>query len=718
MPDPYPTNPLSYAFWADQPAGSPGGYDALQARRKIAETLLGKRSPFPKTLGEGLTYAGERIYDVAMQRDLMNREAADEARQKAESEAYGTSLRRAGGLASADDTAPTDQTAAAPNPVRDQIASVMTPPPQVPAAQAGIPMPPPRPVYDRNRQIAELQANPALQNRILTIARGEVGDNPQEQQIIAETIMNRAAARGQPLEQVTRQYAGPGSTGYYPASTFGRGAAPPDILSPVLRGSDAGGQTLGFSPTGNASGGVASRGVASGRYNAAGQLPGGAETYVQQERPEQLARLAATRLGGGGSGSPPTMTDIPSAPPAGAGADAAQTAALAATGGSATDIPSAPPPTMVAQAGGQPPTPQATGTPQSRYGTPLGPFDPRAPEPAPPSAGGVQQPLERPVLGPAPVMRPMGEEEIKAMVAARATRDPLSQQRFLELAGVYKAQREADLARRKTVWDAQARSVEAANQKYIEAGIAQNSPEAQRKLADLNIAAAEKENDRRLGGSDKDANDRLGPLYEKVRPVLTAGRTLEQAKAMADKMFTGVGSVNAQATARYISALPGGDAVVKYFTGKDVTSGQLFEAYMRQMLAPARAIVAGNNNQSNVELETALTSIGAQRNLELGTIKGLLDHAKDMNFDVLHNFQREKSSYSIGKPTDEYVQNRRTTLDTRYPTNLEDHIPGYMVGNLRKQYVIDPQRAVNETDARLFSPGAAEKIIKKYKIGQ
>jgi hypothetical protein len=139
---------------------------------------------------------------------------------------------------------------------------------------------------------------------------------------------------------------------------------------------------------------------------------------------------------------------------------------------------------------------------------------------------------------------------------------------------------------------------------------------------------------------------------------------------------------------------------------------------MRQMLAPARAIVAGNNNQSNVELETALTSIGAQRNLELGTIKGLLDHAKDMNFDVLHNFQREKSSYSIGKPTDDYVQNRRTTLDTRYPTNLEDHIPGYMVENLRKQYVIDPQRAVNETDARLFSPGAAEKIIKKYKIGQ
>jgi hypothetical protein len=207
-------------------------------------------------------------------------------------------------------------------------------------------------------------------------------------------------------------------------------------------------------------------------------------------------------------------------------------------------------------------------------------------------------------------------------------------------------------------------------------------------------------------------------LYEKVRPVLTAGRTLEQAKAMADKMFTGVGSVNAQAAARYISALPGGDAVVKYFTGKDVTSGQLFEAYMRQMLAPARAIVAGNNNQSNVELETALTSIGAQRNLELGTIKGLLNHAKAMNFDVLHNFQREKSSYSIGKPTDEYVQNRRTTLDTRYPTDLEEHLPDRIVNDLRNNYGMDKQRAIDQFDRQMHAPGLAAKVIEKYRIGQ
>lgn len=45
-------------------------YEALQSRRRIAEALLGRRSTTPKTLGEGLTFAGETIADIAMQRKL------------------------------------------------------------------------------------------------------------------------------------------------------------------------------------------------------------------------------------------------------------------------------------------------------------------------------------------------------------------------------------------------------------------------------------------------------------------------------------------------------------------------------------------------------------------------------------------------------------------------------------------------------------------------
>jgi hypothetical protein len=716
MPDQYAANPLSYAFWADQPAGSPGGYDALQARRKIAETLLGKRSPFPKTLGEGLTYAGERIADVAMNRDLMNREAADEARQEAEKNLFIQGARRASGLAEADTGMPTDQTAAAPNPVRDQIAAVMTPPPQAPADQGRIPLPPPRPVYDRNRQIAELQANPALQNRILTIAKGEVGDNPQEQQIIAETIMNRAAARDQPLAQVTRQYTGPGSGGYYPASTFGRGAAPLDSLSPVLRGSDAGGQTLGFSPTGNASAGVASRGVASGRYSAAGQPPGSAETYVQQERPDQLARLAATRLEGGGGGSPPTMTDIPSAP--GAGADTAGAAAQAAAGGMATDIPSAPPPTVVAQAGAQPPTPQTPTPPASRYGTPLGPFDPRAPEPAPPSAGGIQQQIANSVLRPAPIIRPAGEQEIQALAIAKSSRDPQTRDRFNTLAGMYAAQRQAAFDREKTVWDADARRIEAEQLQKSAAGIAQQSPMVQQELADKRRAAAQTEADQRLGGTNAEATAHLTPLYKEVRPLLTAGKTIEQARAAAKDMIAGAGATNLQTMATYIGSLPGGVPFAN-MADRYATAGQLFEAYMRQILAPMRAVVAGNNQQSNVELENILKAVGADRNLQRGTINALLDHATNMNFEGLHNFQREKSSFAIGDPAkDEAVRNRRTTLDTRFPTELENNLPDRAIELFKRNYDKDKQGAMDLLDEEMHAPGLAAKVIRKYKIGQ
>jgi hypothetical protein len=73
--------PFSF-FYPDAPAGSPLSYESLQSRRKIAEALLGKRSPFPKTIGEGLTYAGESIADIAMQRKLDEAERGQAERDR------------------------------------------------------------------------------------------------------------------------------------------------------------------------------------------------------------------------------------------------------------------------------------------------------------------------------------------------------------------------------------------------------------------------------------------------------------------------------------------------------------------------------------------------------------------------------------------------------------------------------------------------------------
>jgi hypothetical protein len=68
-------------FFADRKSDQPLSYQSLQTRRKIAEALLGKRSPFPKTIGEGLTYLGESIADRRLLGQLDEAERGQVARE-------------------------------------------------------------------------------------------------------------------------------------------------------------------------------------------------------------------------------------------------------------------------------------------------------------------------------------------------------------------------------------------------------------------------------------------------------------------------------------------------------------------------------------------------------------------------------------------------------------------------------------------------------------
>jgi len=160
--------------------------------------------------------------------------------------------------------------------------------------------------FDRSRFVDEINNTPGLRERLQTIVQGEVGHRASRLRKLLqlETIFNRAAARGQTLAQVTRMYTGPGSAGYYPPSTFSGGRIGSsaeyerfqrDIMGPVLEGSDVSTEELGFPATGNASGGVASRGIASGKYTRHGALPHDLETYVQEGRREDIARLERSR---------------------------------------------------------------------------------------------------------------------------------------------------------------------------------------------------------------------------------------------------------------------------------------------------------------------------------------------------------------------------------------------------------------------------------------
>lgn len=324
-----PTSVPSF-FLGNAPAGSPMSYQGLQTRRAIVESMLKGRRPFPKTTGEGITAVGEALGERRALAQLDAGLAADEA---ATAKAIGTPRPSDYGprpaappvaappvaaptadagspvAVPAMSYAPTDDTNVAAAPGQETAI------PGVSMAANTIPLPPPRPVYDRSRLNAEVAANPALTPRLLSMTRGEVGGNPFKQQVQAETPFNRATARDQSLAQVLQTHLRPGDAGYYPPETFTRGQASPDILRAVMRGSDLGGQALGFSPTGNASGGFAADRVARGVYGAHRGLGSGnnMETYVTQERPDQLARLAASRVPASFPVAAPPAADVPDA---------------------------------------------------------------------------------------------------------------------------------------------------------------------------------------------------------------------------------------------------------------------------------------------------------------------------------------------------------------------------------------------------------------------
>jgi hypothetical protein len=191
-------------------------------------------------------------------------------------------------------------------------------------------------MIDRSQFFEELKRNPDLVRRLAVITAGEVGGNaPIEKQVIqAETVFNRAMARGQSLDQVMREHVrGRQDDGYYPTETFQNGErimSRPGaearfrelVFKPVVNGSDAGTEKFGFAPTGNASQGTtnyASSRAAAGRYSKYQWHPDGKEMYVQQaESGDRDERIAAHRTGNqpgnydpSGAGGPVATSSLP-----------------------------------------------------------------------------------------------------------------------------------------------------------------------------------------------------------------------------------------------------------------------------------------------------------------------------------------------------------------------------------------------------------------------
>jgi len=83
-----PTDMISSFFWANPGTGM--SYEQLKQRRAVAAALASRARPYPKTFGEGLSSAGEKISDALYQRqtDAAEREknALDRAARRTASE--------------------------------------------------------------------------------------------------------------------------------------------------------------------------------------------------------------------------------------------------------------------------------------------------------------------------------------------------------------------------------------------------------------------------------------------------------------------------------------------------------------------------------------------------------------------------------------------------------------------------------------------------------
>jgi hypothetical protein len=118
---------------------------------------------------------------------------------------------------------------------------------------------------DRARFAKELDANPALREKVLGIAAGENKD-PTAANAVIESMMNRASQRGTTLEQAARLY-GKEKGGYYAGYDPGSLSRPEirkrmeDALKRALSGSNASGYA-----TDNSSGGLAERERSSGSF--------------------------------------------------------------------------------------------------------------------------------------------------------------------------------------------------------------------------------------------------------------------------------------------------------------------------------------------------------------------------------------------------------------------------------------------------------------------
>ena len=729
MPENNPLDPVQSFFFANAPAGSPLSYQSLQTRRKIAEALLSKRTalPFPKNLGEGLTYASDRLANAFDDRTMLDRLDAAERERQAQLDKF------AAGPVPGSGDVPNIPASGRPQASTEEggdtqtSASGVPPVPYAPSGEGSVPLPPPRPVVDRSPIINDAN-DPATARRLaaITLGEGNPGASEAELQQQYESTVNRGMQVG--LPNAIKTYTGPGSGGYYPPDAIARGeqrlqqpgayeSFRERIARPILRGAtDPLG--LGFSPTQNASLGVASRGAANGTYSQFARSPTG-ELFARKpgDRPPTPFPTGGPDLGGPDvAGTPPDATEqgrnaitgavlagaqppIPNARVASLGGGGP----LGNAGAASSVIPPTLPPTTPPAPFANPPIPTdiAPRPPQVAQARPSGipgPLTPPTPTPTPPPAPGTPQGFRPPP--PAPVLdtRPTPEEVHGIRMLRQYPDDP---------AFAAEAQRwiAAGQAKRQAAFEQQKENHKNLMEDWKlgqAAAIAQQNPAEQLKLQEARQEAQRKqaEYEHFAGQTLEQAKAPVVESYKEASKLPAIAMDLRNAKQMVStdpKMFTG-------RTADIQLELSKWAAAAGLPLNPKVAPTEAFKSYITGVVGQLRPLVVGAGAQSNYELQFLQKAAGADAKLERKSIESILNSVEKLTTMAAIEHQKKLLTFTGDDP------NRQRAFGGY--NVMENVVPQAAVSALREHAKEDPAAAAKEFDEYYYTPGLAAKILR------
>lgn len=648
-------NPFSFIFGAKPGAGVPT-YEQLQMRRKIAESLLGQKTRYPKTFGEGLSAIGEAIGERGMMNRLEEMEQAKAAQDKvlyddattgaAPPPAYPAAPSARPMSYAPANTAPIPGTAGTPTPVEDGGYNALDQLSSVPPAGS--------PWAARSAAIAGIESggnkDPYSLRGALTKGDRALG----KYQVMGRNVPEwTRAALGQPMT---------------PQAFL----ASPEAQEAVFK-HRFGGYVDKYGEEGAAK---AWYGGEKGMNNPNatdihGRLTvrGYGQDYLKRLGPQSSVidpglnqSVALDQTEPPAPVGPPTAFSgqpVSDAPPIGVpDARDAITSALAPK----------PPPVIPSPIPALPPAgPQiAQAPPQPQIRVPE-----REPvPPPPPQATERMRKIEK-------ALSTIGDPMQREVLAKRY------QQEALEQKAIYD-QRFEEYKHKRNRW-------ETAPERALAAQKAQQEAiKAEQEASEL----------KRTGGLGSKAL--LEPVVESQKKVATLPATtqaLNSARASVEQgMFTGMGANQKLAIAKSKAALAGMLGIDA--SDPRIENTETFKATIMPLVAQARSATAGNANISDADIKLALQAAGGDITLDVKTFPKVLDALERINVGLAIGHQGRVTAAAAGD------ERAAQALQGVYGLPMEEIVPARI-----KQHLKEHPETAAEFDKTFKTPGLARKIL-------